>query len=149
MKVKRSLLVQPTSVKTVKLQKLGTGLKVSDEVLQYVNINILSLYMEDFGVKLNIGLDSLAIDTLINGDQADGSLAAPVIGVKTPNTLAYVDLLKAWVRMNRLGRMPSGMLSGEDMFILIHELQEFKGRNAYMKDVALKMQTPIPQTAGS
>src|SRR5690606_38635955 len=56
--------------KDVKLSKLATGLKISDEVLQFVPLNILSIFLQDVGVNLNIGLDTAMIDVLINGDQA-------------------------------------------------------------------------------
>lgn len=133
--------------KFVKLQKIGTGLKLTDEVVQYIALNILSLYLQDVGVHMNLSMDTLAIDTLINGDQADGSEAAPVVGVATANTLVYRDLMQVLIRMNRLGRAPQAMLSDETMFMDIYNLDEFKAIGAREPlDTMLNVQTPMPKS---
>lgn len=134
--------------KTVRIHKYGTGLKISDEVIQFVSLNLLSLYMQDVGVQLGIGMDSLAIDTLINGEQAGGTEAAPVVGVTTAGTITYKDILRVWLRMGRLGRIPTSMLSDEDAALDILLLEEFKGMlagTATFKNLDLK--TPIPQAS--
>lgn len=130
--------------KTVKLTKVGTGIKLTDEVQQYVAINLLSLYLTDVGVKLGQALDSMAIDTLINGDQADGSDAIAVIGVNAGSAYAYKDFLRAWIRMGRLGKMPSGILSNEDPALDILELAEFKALAGIATLKQLAIQTPVP-----
>lgn len=133
--------------KTVKLSKIGTGLKMSDEVVKYVSLNILSLYLQDAGVQLGLGLDAMAIDTLINGDDDAGSNAAPVIGVETVvDGITYFDLLRAWVRMGRLGRLPSGLISNEAAALSIFQMAEFKGANYNNKKQDLNIKTPIPQS---
>lgn len=132
--------------KKINLTKIGTGIKISDEVNQYVSLNVLSVYLQDVGIKLGIGLDNLAIDTLINGDQADGSLSAPVIGVaNTTNGVTYYDLLRAWIRMGRIGRIPQRMLSNENIALDILNLPEFKGFAGQAKvDQKLMLDTPVP-----
>lgn len=119
--------------KQVKISPVATGLKITDEVKQYVAINVLSLYLQDVGVKLNTALDALAIQTLINGDQKDGSESAPVIGVKNIGAFAYEDLLTAWLRMGMIGRTPAGMISNEGPAKEILLLPEFKGFNGTNK----------------
>lgn len=130
--------------KTVKLQKVGTGIKITDEVQQYVSLNMLSLYLQDVGVKLGQALDSMAIDVLINGDQADGSEAAAVIGVETSGTLAYLDMLRAWIRMGRLGKMPSGIVSNEAMALTTLQLAEFKALAGKATLQTIEVRTPVP-----
>jgi len=83
------------------IHKFGRGIKITDEVARYVSLAVISLYFQDFGVKMGMGVDTLAINTLINGEQADGSEAAPVIGVGTSGTLTFRDILKVWIRMNK------------------------------------------------
>lgn len=131
--------------KTVRLKKIGTGLQVSDEVQKYVSLNILSLYMQDAGVKLGLGMDTMAIDVLLNGD-ADGNDSAPVIGVQNVGSIGYYDLLRAWLRMGRLGRLPSGMLSNEGAALDILQLDEFKGSNYNNIKQTINIKTPIPQS---
>ncbi|MCK4500126.1 hypothetical protein KAU11_06475, partial [Candidatus Babeliales bacterium] len=133
--------------KTVKLQRMGTGLKVSDDVQKYVSLNILSLYLQDAGVQLASGLDTMAIDVAINGDDAAGTFAAPVIGVEaTADGITYYDLLRTWLRMGRLGRTPSGMISNEDAALAILQMNEFKGANYNNVKQNINLRTPIPQS---
>lgn len=134
--------------KDVKLNKMGIGLQLSDEVQKYVSLNILSLFLQDAGVKLGLGLDAMAIDVLLNGDNGSDDYAAPVIGVDTGTTIAYKDMLRAWLRMGRLGRTPSGMVSGEEAALDILLLDEFKGwsPNTNQTHKTLNVRTPIPQT---
>jgi len=132
--------------KKIDLQKFGMGLKVSDEVNQYVSLNVLSLFLQDMGVKMGIGLDNLAINCLINGDQADGSEAAPTIGVQSTSAgFAYYDLLRVWIRMGRIGRMPNALLSNENPALDILSLPEFKGFDGTATVAQkIKLMTSIP-----
>lgn len=133
--------------KDVKLQKVGTGLTISDEVQKYVSLNILSLYLQDAGVQLGLGLDTMAIDTLLNGDGGSDNFAAPVIGVQsTTDGITYYDLLRGWIRMGRLGRLPGAMLSNEDAALSILQMAEFKGANYNNKKQNINIKTPIPQS---
>lgn len=141
--------------KTVKLHKVGCGMKITDEVQQYVAINVLSMYMQDIGVKLNLAKDVMAIDILINGETGNSN-AAPVIGVNTVydsaitgSGISYKDLLRAWIRMGMLGRMPQSMLSNEDMALEILTLPEFTNRLLLLAGIETKnlnLRTPIPST---
>ncbi len=141
--------------KIVKLHKIGCGMKITDEVQQYVAINVLSMYMQDIGVKLNLAKDVMAIDVLINGETGNSN-AAPVIGVNTifnsavsGTGIGYKDLLRAWIRMGMLGRMPQSMLSNEDMALEILTLPEFTNRLLLLAGIETKnlnLRTPIPST---
>ncbi len=140
--------------KTVKIRKMGRGIKIPYEVMNYVSVNIISLFLQDFGVKLNHGIDALMIETLLNGEQTDGSESAPVVGIATPGSLAYRDLLKVWVRMGRIGRVPDSILGGEDAALSALDLEEFKtnqfGGTAPVgvpTSTALTLKSPIPSNS--
>jgi len=111
--------------KSFSIFKYGRGLKIPDEVRQYVSLSVLSIYLQDFGVKMGYGIDNLALDVLINGEQANGSEAAPVVGVGTTGTIAFRDILKVWLRMAKIGRKPNTMINGENMALDIMYLDEF------------------------
>ena len=112
----------------VQISKMGTGLKVSDEVQRYVSLNILSRYLSDVGIQMGLGLDTLAVQTLINGDVGTLSAACPVIGVdSTADGITYKDMVRAWLRMGQIGRMPQSILSNEEAALEILLLPEFKG----------------------
>lgn len=112
--------------KSLKIRKMGRGIQVPYEVINYCSINVVSIFLQDFGVKLGQAIDSLMIDCLISGEQPDGSESAPVIGVTTANTLTYADLLRIWIRMSRIGRVPNTIIAGEAAALDTLNLNEFK-----------------------
>jgi len=133
----------------ITLQKIGIGIKMTDEVINYVSINLLSLFFGDMGVKLNMAKDVLAINTLINGD-GTANTSAPVIGVDTLNSFKYKDLLRAWIRMGILGRLPQSIMSNEAVALDVLMLDEFIKRDivpAGSREARmLNFRTPIPTT---
>lgn len=129
--------------------KIGRGIKISYEVIQYSSLNVVSLFLQDFGVKMGHALDVLAIDCLINGEQLDGSESAPVIGVETvlagANTgTTYMDLLRVWIRLSRMGRTPSVMIGGENMALRTLMFEEFRKYVVGSPREKLTIKTPIP-----
>lgn len=131
--------------KEFKIRKMGRGIKLTDELKKYSKLNLVSIFLRDFGIRLGYGLDSLAINTLLNGEQADGSSSAPVIGVATTNTLVYKDLLRVWVRLSRMGKKPTAMVGGENMAMDILDLEEFKKSDKTASPQAkLNLKTAIP-----
>ena len=134
--------------KTVKLFKIGKGFKITDEVKNYVSLDVMSIFIRDFGVQLGYALDTLALDVAINGNQADGSESAPVIGVYDDAAgIQYKDLLRVWVRASRLGRGFRTMVGGEDQAIHILDLDEFKNRQSGTTTATLNLKTPVPNSA--
>lgn len=133
--------------KEVSMFKIGRGIKIPYEVIQFVSIDVVSIFMQDFGVKLGQSMDTLAIDTLINGDQSNGSEAAAVIGVTTAATKVYKDFLRLWIRGARMGRNFTTIIGGEDSALETLDLPEFKDRKAGTTDSNLNLKTPVPNSA--
>lgn len=133
--------------KSVSTFKVGRGIKITYEIKQYVSLDVISIFFQDFGVKLGQALDTLAIDTLINGDQGDGSEAAPVIGVENANSKVYKDFLKIWIRASRMGRKMNTIIGGEDAALETLDLDEFKKREAGTTEANLNLKTPVPRDA--
>lgn len=139
--------------KNVTLFKIGKGLKITDELRMYVSMDIMAIYLRDFGVKLGYAQDVMAIDVLINGDKNDGSESAPVIGVGTVNQLEYRDLLRVWIRAARMGRNFSTMIADEEMALDILSLPQFSTwtvtPNYQNVDPIhrLNLRTPIPNSS--
>jgi hypothetical protein len=130
--------------KSFRIYKIGRGIKLSDEVVQYASLNLVSIFMRDFGVKLGHATDVLALAAITNGEQADGSESAPVIGVATSGTLAYSDLLKIWVRMGRMGRVPNTIVAGETASATILNLTEFKTPVSGSPLASITLKSPVP-----
>lgn len=133
--------------KSLKVRKMGRGIKLTDEFNQYTTLKVVSMFLQDFGVKLGYALDGLAVDILLNGEQADGSESAAVIGVTTVGDLVYKDLLRIWVRLSRMGKTANTMIAGEDMAMDILDLDEYKLKVQGSPDKKLNLKTPVPNEA--
>lgn len=133
--------------KNVNLFKIGKGMKLTDEVKNYVSLDVLSIFVRDFGIQLGYALDNLAMDVLINGNKPDGSESVPVVGVYTKYSLAYKDLLRLWVRASRMGRNFQTIIGGEDKSIELLNLPEFKDRHSGTTNSQLVMKSPVPSQA--
>lgn len=133
--------------KSVTLFKIGKGVKLTDEVRSYVALDVLGIYLRDFGVQLGYALDTLALDTIINGNKLDGSESAPVIGIGTANALAYKDILRIWIRAARIGRNFSSMIGGEEAALDLLDLDEFKTKQNGTTQATLNLKTPVPSSA--
>lgn len=131
--------------KEVKINKIGRGFKITDEAVRYVQLNMVAIAFEDAGVLLGMAQTAMAVQTLIDGDQLDGSDSVAVIGTENANAFIYRDLLRAWIRMQRIGNTPSMMISNEGPALDILELEEFKGFAGGTRLGNLNLSTPIPQ----
>lgn len=132
--------------KDVSIHKYGRGFKVPYEVVQYVALNLVSIYLQDFGVKMGMGQDTMMLNTLQNGDQPSGQDSIATVGVANANDLTIRDLLKIWVRMGRLGKNPSKMITGEAMAVEVLELltnTRLEGSQRFKVSV----KSPIPTTS--
>lgn len=132
--------------KTIKFAKIARGIKLPYEMKQFVSLDVVSIFLQDFGVKLGQALDCLAIDCLLNGEQTDGSESAAVVGIGTANSLTYLDFLKVAIRMARLGSNPTTILGGENSALTTLNLPEFKQRFIGTTYANLNVKTPLPQS---
>lgn len=134
--------------KSVRLFKIGKGFKITEEVKNYVSLDVMAIFIRDFGIQLGYALDTLAMDVLINGNQADGSESAPVIGVNTTaEGITYKDLLRTWVRGSRLGRVFRTLIGDESAAIDILDLPEFKIRMYGQPQSTMNLKTPVPSSS--
>lgn len=132
--------------KDVKISKVGVGIGMTYECLRYTNINLLSLFMQRIGTKLGHLLNGNLVTVLMNGDQADGSEAAAIIGVTTAGTLTYADIVRIWVRMGRLVTPVDNSVAGEAMVNTLLAIDEFKTPYAGSPQYPLVVKTPIPSS---
>ncbi len=136
------------SEKQVSIKKKARGLRQSYEAMMFVPVNLAAVYFEDMGTRLGADLDKDVINTLLNGDQSDGSEAAPLIGVTTASVLSYKDLVRAWVRMQRIGRPSTSMLMSEDNALAVLDMDAFKRvqfpGGEQRVPVTLNWRTPLP-----
>jgi hypothetical protein len=104
--------------KDVKIFKVGTGFTITDEMVNDSALDLVFLFLQEVGSDMSIGADALAIKTLVNGEQIDGSESCPVVGVQTINSLDTLDLRTYTSRMARLKTpITNGILSEADSLL--------------------------------
>jgi hypothetical protein len=100
--------------KKVNTFKIGTGFSVTDELLLASTLDLFFIFLQEVGSDMAIGADTLAVSTLVNGEQADGSESAPVIGAGSVNTLGTLDLRRIRARLGRLKTAINRAIMSED-----------------------------------
>lgn len=113
--------------KKVIIKKRKKGLKITDESVLFNSLNLLSVFFVDYGRLLGLLLNGDAVGVVVNGDQADGSEAAAVIGVTdTAKGFQYRDFLRVGIRFNQLGRAGMQAIAGEDVALDYLDIAEVK-----------------------
>lgn len=130
--------------KVVNITKKAIGIEISYEAIQYSTLNLLSIYLQDIGVKLGHKLNNDCVNILVNGDQAGGSESAPTVGIKVPGTLDYEDILHVWIRGTRLGRLYNRFVTSEKVAQAIMMLPEFKEKQAGTPQQSLALNGVLP-----
>ena len=111
--------------KMIRLSKDAIAIGMSDELLLSVRLPILQYYLRRVGVALAVKLFKTGVTTLINGDQADLSESAAVVGVKTANTIVFKDFKPAWIRARLIAQRWVSMLNNETEANVVLDLDEF------------------------
>ncbi len=114
--------------KSVEVFKVGVGFKITDELVESSSLNLLTQFLGEVGTDMSLAQDVEALSVLINGEQEGGIESAPVVGVNNTTTgFTYKDLKRVVARMERLRRMVTRIISGEDDGLDMALLEEFKG----------------------
>jgi hypothetical protein len=142
--------------KQVNIKKIARGLKQSYESIMFTPINLATVYFEELGVVMGADLDRSLINVLINGDQADNSQSAFVIGATTASTLTFTDIARAWIRFKRIFRTSTVMLTSEADAIMVMMMEQFLrkyypgaqavGFPSAPSGVTINVTTPLPNT---
>lgn len=134
--------------KQVTIGKKARGIMQTYESIMWTPIDLAAIFFEELGTQLGADLDRELIEVALNGDQDNGSEAAPVIGVATANTLLYTDLVRAWIRFRRIGRNSSVMLTNEVDAITILNMEEFQktlpANGVAPSGVSINVANPLP-----
>jgi hypothetical protein len=113
----------------VKLRKKARGLKVTYEAIQYNSLSLMQIFFQDAGQILGHTLNNMAVDVIVNGDQAGGTQAAAVIGVdNTTNGITWKDYMRVAIRGGLIGRTFSQVLGNETTSLNFMMLPEVKDR---------------------
>jgi len=131
--------------KQVKVGEFEKGIEFTDESLMFNTIDFVSIYFEDMGGMLGADLNNEAVYVLINGDQADGSEAAAVIGVDDIGQFQYKDILRIWTRLSIMNRRSTSIVGNETTGVEYLDLPEVKG-SLFRGEPLLRtnVKTPLP-----
>jgi hypothetical protein len=134
--------------KKVIIKAKSRSIKISYEAIMFNSISLTQLFFFDFGRRFALSLTADAVDVLVNGDLADGSEAAAVIGVTNAGTFAYKDFLRAGIRFNLLGRTGGIAIGNEDTCLEYLDLTEVKTKQnvgAALMPVKFKSAVQTPE----
>lgn len=132
--------------KKVSFEKTQRALEISYEAVRRQTIAFVQIYFEYLGMIMASDLNRDLVTVSINGDQADGSESAAVIGIKdTAAGFKYADLVRAFTRMSLMGQTPDAIIASEETANQWLEMPEVKNRqNSGGQILNLRLQTPIP-----
>ncbi len=134
-----------TGKKKVAFEKTQKALEISYESLRRHSLNFIQIYFEHLGALMASDLNRDLVTVSINGDQADGSESAAVIGIKdTTSGFAYRDVVRGFVRMGTMGQTPNAIVASELMAEEWLDMPEVKNRQLGTALLNLRLQTPIP-----
>lgn len=111
------------------VRKIGVGFKITDELMDKSSLDMLFRFLGEVGTDMAIGTDVEAFNVLMNGEQADGSESAPVVGVDSTGDFSFKDIRRVTGRGKRLKRNYGRVVTGENDGIDLSLLPEFKGFN--------------------
>lgn len=115
--------------KDVKLPKKARGFKITYEAIKYNSLSLAQLFFEDAGRILGHTLNGMAVEAIINGDQADNSESAAVIGVEdTADGVTWFDIARAAIQFALLGRTGTQIIGNATSALDYLNLPEVKNK---------------------
>lgn len=134
-----------TGKKKVSFEKTQKALEITYEALRRHTLNFIQIYFEHLGALMASDLNRDLVTVAINGDQADLSESAAVIGIKSLTAgFKYRDVVRGFVRMGLMGQTPDAILASEQMAEEWLDMPEVKNRQTGSAVMNLRLQTPIP-----
>lgn len=132
--------------KTVRISKTGIGIEIADEAIRYTSVSLLSIFLQDVGIKLASALSKQAIGVLINGEQLDGSESSAVVGVNAAATMTYQDFIAMFVRGSLLNRKWTKVIGNEATINFMLNMPEFRNTDKFGNpELGLNTKTPVPR----
>ncbi len=130
--------------KTVTVPKKAKAIKISDEAVMFSSLSLLQIFLQDFGRMFGNTLNGLAVTAIVNGDQADGSEAATVIGVEnTTNGITWLDYTRAAIRFGLVGQAGTQIIANETTALAFLNLAEVKNRYQGSPLFGTQVRTPF------
>lgn len=135
--------------KEVKLKKKARGLKTTYESIMFNSLSLAQIFFIDLGRMLGQQLNGMAVDTIVDGDQADLSENAAVIGVEdTEAGITWRDLARVAIQLSLLGRNGMQAIGNATTALDYIDLDEVKQQFFGSAILQTKLKTPLtmPET---
>lgn len=130
--------------KTVSIKKKARAIKITDEAVMFSSLALLSIFLEDFGRIFGHTLNGMAVDTIVNGEQADLSEAATVVGVEsTVNGITWFDLARVAIRFGLIGQVGTQIIGNETTALSFMNLAEIKNKVQGAPLLAVSLKSPL------
>lgn len=130
--------------KQVTVTKKARGIKISYEAIQFNTLSLVQLFFQDAGRILGHSLNSMAVDTLVNGDVSGGGQAAAVVGVdNTSNKITWLDYTRAAIQGGLIGRTYSQIIANATTALNFLNLTEVKNRYVGSPLLGTIMRSPL------
>lgn len=131
--------------KEVTVYEYALGIEFTYNALRYNKFNLVPIYFEDLGMRMAALKNDELVNVALNGDQADGTESSAVIGVAdTTKGFQWIDVVRVFNRMKRLGRTPNGLLASESSANDWENMSEVKNR-VQGTPLLANRRTAIPQ----
>jgi hypothetical protein len=131
--------------KDVTITKEKKGIQITDEAILFNSVDLMSIYFEDLGRLIGQDLNDLCVVVLMDGDQADHSEEAAIIGVDDPNIgFQYIDVTRVFVRLSLLGRASTSIVGNENTAVDYLQIPEVKNRFLGSPLLSTNLKTPLP-----
>jgi hypothetical protein len=113
--------------RSIKAKKFGVALEITYEVIYFATVDILKLFVARQGYLVGTQVDSEFCTVMLDGDQADNSMSAPVLGVDTiVSNITYADLIHWWTHMSLRDVHLDSIIANQANIELMLNLAEFK-----------------------
>lgn len=130
--------------KTVTIAKKMKSIKITDEAIRFSPLSMIAIFLADFGRLFGNTLNNMAVDTIVNGEQADLSENATVIGVEnTTNGITWFDLMRVAIQMGLIGQSGVQIIANATTGLNFLNLPEVKNRYLGSPLLSTQIRTPL------
>jgi hypothetical protein len=112
----------------IRLAKKGRMIEITDEAAKSAPLNLLQPYVVEAILGVEAQDNDGVIDTMVNGDQRDGSDACQVVGIASPSTLAYDDFDYVWIFGADINQRWFKMVTNRKTAAIVRKIDEFRDK---------------------
>jgi HK97 family phage major capsid protein len=130
----------------VKIREWARKITLTYNAIRLHRLSFVAVLLKQFGIKFGQLMNAATVERLVNGDQADGSMAPATIGVTSvQDGFTYDDLLRVFIRLGQLGYIADRIIANADGARKLLNMAEFKNRTQGAPLIQAALVAPLPQ----